>query len=438
MADIGARVAGRYSIVKPLGRGGFARTFLARDERDGRRVALKILDPARATDLKSFELFEREANVLRSLRHHAVPEVFDTVKAELDGAPVHCLVMEYVEGETLDAWIDGGRRLDRTQVVRLFVELLGVLDYLHTRVPPILHRDIKPANIVVRQNGSPVLVDFGVVRAVLRADDGSTVAGTYGYMPYEQYMGQATPASDLYGLAATFLHLITGSAPASFMVESGRIEVPGSLPCGEPLASVLAKLLRPAPNERYQTAAEARDAMLGGSASGLAIALPPPPSLPPAVRAPIVLPEGPRSLTGATRELYRKLAPNTWRMMNAGSKPGAVDAGSVLLLGFFSLITAGILPMWFWSLSGSRRKRLRPFLERGTLATATILSMESENVGFETKLTRVKYQFEVGGRVIRSSDTAMPEVAERWQPGEAVEILYLPDRDYDSVIAATG
>lgn len=75
-----------------------------------------------------------------------------------------------------------------------------MLEYLHERVPPVLHRDIKPANIIVRTNGSPVLVDFGSVRQVfLSADEsGSTVAGTYGYMPYVQYMGQASPASDLF------------------------------------------------------------------------------------------------------------------------------------------------------------------------------------------------------------------------------------------------
>jgi hypothetical protein len=440
MLSSSERLADRYSIVGPLGRGSFAKTYLADDEREGRRVAVKILEPARAADLKSFELFEREGRVLRSLRHHAIPEVLDLIRVERNGAPVHCLVMEHIEGESLEAWIEAGRVLDRAAVTRLFAELIGVLDYLHSRVPPILHRDIKPANIIVRPDGSPALVDFGSVRAAIRVEDGSTVAGTYGYMPYEQYMGQAVPASDLYGLAATFLHLVTGSPPSSFLAESGQIEVP-PLPCGEPLAGILRRLLRPAPNERYQSAGEVRDALLappGRTVSTLPGPIAPAPTRLALRRESVGLPEGPRAMTGATRSLYRKLAPGTWRMMNADSKPGGLDAGSVMLIGFFCVVTAGILPLWFWSLSGSRRKRLRPFFERGSVAPAIILGMAAEDVGFQVRLTRVRYEFEVEGRVIRGSDLVMPEVAERWQPGEGVEVLYLADRDFDSVIASTS
>src|SRR5688500_19610666 len=89
-------------------------------------------------------------------------------------------------------------------------------------------------------------------------ESGSTVAGTYGYMPYEQYMGQATPASDLYATAATLLHLLTGRPPRDFMTEEGRIQVPDNLPCEPRVRAVIARLLRPSPAERFASARDVR------------------------------------------------------------------------------------------------------------------------------------------------------------------------------------
>ena len=222
-----ALVADRYEIIRPLGRGTFAHTLLARDLKLGRQVTLKVLKP-RNNEVKAYDLFEREATVLRELKHPGVPRIHTTLRAPWDGADAAFLVMDYVEGASLAELISDRRHLEVDQVNRLFLELLDVLEYLHSRVPPVLHRDIKPANIIVRPDGSPVLVDFGAVRNVFRApdDDGSTVVGTYGYMPYEQYMGQASPASDLYALGATFLHLLTGRPPPEFMSTAGRLEVP--------------------------------------------------------------------------------------------------------------------------------------------------------------------------------------------------------------------
>jgi serine/threonine protein kinase len=130
-----------------------------------------------------------------------------------------------------------------------------------------------------------VLVDFGAVRNVFQApgESGSTVVGTYGYMPYEQYMGQASPASDLYALGATFLHLVTGRPPSDFMAEEGHLAVPASLPVGEPMRSVIARLLEPAPARRHPSARAAREALLAAPArpSGTAVtAAPPAPLLP--------------------------------------------------------------------------------------------------------------------------------------------------------------
>ena len=249
-------VGGRYEIVRTLGQGAFGHTFLARDREGDRAVAIKLLDTRGRNDLKAYELFKREAVVLGAVRHHGIPEVFETFQDMWYGASAAFLVMEYIEGTSLAQVIDEKRGIEGSEVVHVFLELLGILDYLHNRVPPILHRDIKPSNIILRPNGFPALVDFGSVRRVFMTPEetGSTIAGTYGYMPYEQYMGQATPASDLYATAATFLHLLTGRAPREFMNDEGRIQVPENLP-GEPrLRGVIERLLRPSPAERFASA----------------------------------------------------------------------------------------------------------------------------------------------------------------------------------------
>jgi serine/threonine protein kinase len=232
------------------------------------------------------------------------------------------------------------RHVDREAVLDMFAELLGVLDYLHTRVPPVLHRDIKPANVIVRNGGAPVLVDFGAVRNVFRSPDetGSTVVGTYGYMPYEQYMGQATPASDLFATAATFLHVLTGRPPRDFMNDDGRIEVPEALP-GEPrLRGVIARLLRPSPAERFASAREVRNALVGPS-SGMSLSAAPHASLrkiAETVEVVLALPPAPRPLTGATLELMRACTPGALRLMTASEKGEDYwTLGSVASLTFF-------------------------------------------------------------------------------------------------------
>jgi hypothetical protein len=441
-------VAGRYEVIRPLGRGSFAHTLLARDVRLGREVALKVLHPRGAPDFKAYELFEREAAVLRDLRHPGVPAIHTTLRAEWDGADAAFLVMEYIEGASLAEIIGERRHLELSDVINLFVELLGVLEYLHSRVPPVLHRDIKPANLIVRPDGSPVLVDFGAVRNVFRApdDDGSTVVGTYGYMPYEQYMGQASPSSDLYALGATFLHLLTGRAPPEFMTTAGRLEVPAALSCGDPLRGVLVRLLAPAQADRFQSAREARTALVGGAAlqasgvhalaatasgQGTGIVFREPPES-------IAIGPVPRPLTGENRKLLRRVAYTPWQLMNTQAR-GRKEFGVVdgVLLVFFSLLTAGILPAIFFGLYLSRRKRYKQFLVHGLPATASVLDKQDEKIGFDEKLTRVRYEFEAGGRRRRGSDQVLPAIAEHWERGDPIQILYLPDRDFDSVIIST-
>lgn len=430
-------IADRYAIVRTLGQGSFGRTLLARDRESGRDVAIKMLDTQRVDSFKGFELFEREAAVLRSVRHHGVPEVHDSLRAEWEGRTAAFLVMEYVEGRSLQQVIEDRHHLDPAEATHILLELLGVLDYLHGRVPPILHRDIKPANIILRPDGFPTLVDFGAVRSAIHApgQDGSTIVGTYGYMPYEQHMGQATPSSDLYALAATFVHLLTGRPPPEFINAEGRIEVPESLPGGERLRQVLTRMLRLSPAERYQSAREVRQALVSDTAlpattPGVAVTRTPSrkvtlPDFPPA----------PRPLEGEILARYQKLAPSTWRYMNAEHEHlDRVDIPGAALVVFLSLLTFGVLPAIFWARARSRRKRLQQFFEEGIPAVAEVLAMQDEKKEFELKVCRVRYEWEADGEMHRDSDEAFSYVSDKWRVGDQIRILYHPGLDYDSVI----
>jgi serine/threonine protein kinase len=417
--------------VRELGHGAFGRTFLGRQREGDRAVAIKVLDRRGAADWKAYELFEREAAVLRTLRHHGIPEVHELFRDVWDGAPAAFLVMEYVDGVSLGEMIEQHRQLEPAEVVHVFLELLGILDYLHGRVPPVLHRDIKPSNIIVRPDGTPALVDFGSVRRVfLGAEEaGSTVVGTYGYMPYEQYMGQASPASDLYALGATFLHLLTGRPPRDFMTAEGRIEVPDPLPGDPRLTLVLAKMLRPSPPERFASSREVRQSLLAPAGALQHVRTPTP--APDRVMTDVALLGGtPRAIEGPLADLLDRVAPSAWELMDTSAmRKEEVGIRDVLTLVALSVVTLGILPLMYFGMARLRRHRLRRFFRDGIPAVAEVL-----NITVTQELARVSYEFEADGSPRRATDHALPVIAERWRPGDHVPILYIPDRDYDSVI----
>jgi serine/threonine protein kinase len=432
---LGEVVAERYQILHPLGRGSFGHTWRARDRAAERDVAIKVLDPRGVTDWKAYELFEREAAVLRSLRHPGVPEVHELLRTDWRGSTVTLLVMEYVEGPSLERLIDEQRQIGADEALHLFDELLGILEYLHGRAPPVLHRDIKPSNIIVRPGGAPTLVDFGSVRRVAMGDEeaGSTVVGTYGYMPYEQYMGQATAASDLYALAATFLHLLTGRPPRDFMGEEGRIEVPDPLPGDPRLRPLLAQMLRPSPAERPGGARDVRRRLLTAPAAleggRRALQRAPVGAPHPALQGPL-----PREVEGSLEGLLERAAPSMWEMMDSTNKAERWGALELLSVAFFSVATVGILPLVFASMARTRRRRVRRFLELGIPATAEIVGIRLETTAFDVKIARVGYEFEADGDLHRDVDQVLPVIADRWREGDLVQVLYLPDQAYDSVI----
>src|SRR6188768_1128760 len=236
---------GRYVVTGSLGAGSQGETLEAVDKRQGCPVAIKRFTLRSAKSWKDVELAEREATVLASLSHPSLPRYVEHF--EENGALY--LVMEKIEGETLQTRRKRGARLDQAQVTRFLRDASACLRYLHSQAPPVVHRDIKPGNVLLRPDGSYCLVDFGSVRDRLKPEGGSTVVGTFGFMAPEQFQGRAAPVSDVYAVGATALCLITGQEHENLPHNGLAIDVEGALrgQVDRRLIAALVRMLEPDP-----------------------------------------------------------------------------------------------------------------------------------------------------------------------------------------------
>jgi len=259
---------GRYRIVDILGQGGMGSVYRAIDENLGVEVAVK--ENLFATDEYARQ-FRLEAVILANLRHANLPRVTDHFG---DGDQGQYLVMDYIDGEDLRQRMERVGNIQEEEVIKIGAEICSALSYLHSRKPPVLHRDLKPGNVKITADGRVYLVDFGLAKVVQSSSQQTTTgarAMTPGYSPPEQYgTARTDPRSDIYSLGATLYAALTGVIPedglARVMDNAQLTPIRKRTPSiSRRLASVIEKAMEPYPDDRYQGAADFRQALLNST-----------------------------------------------------------------------------------------------------------------------------------------------------------------------------
>jgi serine/threonine protein kinase len=246
----------RYHAIKLIGQGGFGKTYLAIDEDKPSKppcVIKQFMPPDPQSLKKAEQLFEQEAAYLETLGQH--PQIPELLAHFQEGDRLY-LVQEYINGDDLAKELQQLGVFTETKIIELLTGLLPVIKFLHDR--QLIHRDIKPANIIrTREGNSLVLVDFGAVKSLTNSS--ATIIGSPEFMAPEQAIGKALPASDLYNLGVTCIHLLTQISPFDLRDPlndcwAWRSALPFGNIVSDRLAQILDKLIQNAVNKRYQTA----------------------------------------------------------------------------------------------------------------------------------------------------------------------------------------
>ena len=268
---IGRIIAERYQIVAPIGEGGMALVFLAKDLRTGHNVAVKFLRPEFKENPDFLSRFHREATAASKMSHHNIVNLLDVS----DGADNPYIVIEYVDGKTLKDIIRERKSLPEDVAAQIGIRILSALQHAHQA--GIIHRDIKPQNILVNQKGYIKVSDFGIARMVgantaTITDANNTVMGSVHYFSPEQARGEtATVLSDLYSVGVVFYEMLTGIVPfegetsvaiALQHVQARPRPVRELAPTVSPaIEAVVMKALEKEPAQRYHTALEMAQAL---------------------------------------------------------------------------------------------------------------------------------------------------------------------------------
>lgn len=253
MTEIGSVIDGKYEILKEIGRGGMSIVYLAMDKRLNKQWAVKEI--RKKGSGKNDEIVVNsllaEANLMKKLDHPALPRIVDIID---NGVTIY-VVMDYIEGESLDKILNEYGAQPEERVVGWAKQLCDALSYLHSQKPPIIYRDMKPANVMLKPEGNIKIIDFGIAREYKEQNlADTTVLGTKGYAPPEQYSGQTDARSDIFALGMTMHHLLTGVDP-----RSGEAYAPvrqWNPELSEGIEIIIDRCVEPAAENRYQSCSD--------------------------------------------------------------------------------------------------------------------------------------------------------------------------------------
>ena len=272
MLSSGHLLDNRYRLDERIATGGMGDVWRGTDIVLGRVVAVKVLRPAMLADPEFAARFYGEARMMAAFRHPGVVEVYDYASAtdSTDDSRCAYLVMAYVEGEPLSTRLKNAGRLGVTETMSIVAQAADALHAAHQN--GTVHRDVKPGNLIVKPNGTVILVDFGVARsnAVTSVTGLNAIVGTALYMAPEQVAkGNVTAATDIYALGAVAYHCIAGRPPFegdnALQVALRHLEdEPEPLPAGVPQAvrDLITRAMAKQPQDRFSSAAEFADAAL--------------------------------------------------------------------------------------------------------------------------------------------------------------------------------
>lgn len=255
MLEIGSIIDGKYKILNKIGQGGMSVVYLAMNERANKQWAIKEV---RKDGVKDYDVVRQgliaETDILKRLNHPHLPSIIDVI----DRDDTFLIVMDYIEGKSLDYWLKKDGAQPQEKVVEWAKQICDVLGYLHSRKPPIIYRDLKPANVMLKPDGQIMIIDFGTAREFKETSiEDTSCLGTQGYAAPEQYggHGQTDARTDIYTLGATMYHLLTGHNPSLPPYEMYPIRRWNpALSSG--LEKIVLKCTQRNPNDRYQNCAE--------------------------------------------------------------------------------------------------------------------------------------------------------------------------------------
>lgn len=272
MKDLTGATLGKYQVLERLGRGGMADVYRAYQPGMDRYVAIKVLHGHLSEDTGFIERFKREAQSVGTLRHPNIVQVidFDAVDDE------YYMVMEFVEGDSLKALLSRRGALPVAEAIALMVKIADAVGYAHRA--GMIHRDLKPANILMTKAGEPILTDFGIAKILSASNLTATgvAIGTPAYMSPEAGRGEKVDErADIYSLGVMFYEMVTGSVPfdadTPWAVILKHINEPLPRPTAvlpnlpQSVERIILKSLAKAPSERFQTAADFREALVKAS-----------------------------------------------------------------------------------------------------------------------------------------------------------------------------
>lgn len=256
MLHAGEVLEGRYQIVKIVGKGGMSTVYQARDLTNQKLLAIKDVERTGRDDNQLVEQsLAGEGRMLKQLSNPHLPKIYEII----ENADNFMLVMDFIEGESLDKVIarEGAQSVDR--VLYWGMQICEVFHYLHNQPTPIIYRDMKPANVILKPDGTLTMIDFGTARTqkigvAMQAD--TICIGTEGFAAPEQFggIGQSDARTDIFCLGATLYNMVTGRSPTAGGILPFERIAPALV--DTPLAIIINKCIKNDPDERYQTAME--------------------------------------------------------------------------------------------------------------------------------------------------------------------------------------